>query len=51
MQLNSKRNFNFIEVTQGVGDYVKVGKDDSGLPLYCKVFSKECSPSNNEWVV
>ena len=34
-----------------VGDYVKVGKDDGGMPLYCKVFSKECHPSNNEWVV
>ena len=34
-----------------VGDYVKVGKDDSGIPLYCKVFRKECRPSNNEWVV
>ena len=34
-----------------VGDYVKVGKDDSGIQLYCKVFSKECHPSNNEWVV
>ena len=34
-----------------VGDYVKVGKDDSGIPLYCKVFSKECRQSNNEWVV
>ena len=37
-----------------VGDYVKVivtGKDDSGVTLYCKVFSKECHPSNNEWVV
>ena len=30
-----------------VGDYVKVGKDDSGVTLYCKVFSKECPPSNN----
>ena len=30
-----------------VGDYVKVGKDDSGVQLYCKVFSKECHPSNN----
>ena len=29
-----------------VGDYVKVGKDDSGVTLYCKVFSKECHPSN-----
>ena len=34
-----------------IGDYVKVGKDDSGNTLYCKVFSKECHPSNNEWVV
>ena len=34
-----------------VGDYVKVGKDDSDIQLYCKVFSKECRPSNNEWVV
>ena len=34
-----------------VGDYVKVGKDDSWMPLYCKVFSKQCHPSNNEWVV
>ena len=34
-----------------VGDYVKVGKDDSGIQLYCKVLSKECRPSNNEWVV
>ena len=34
-----------------VCDYVKVGKDDSGVTLYCKVFSKECHPSNNEWVV
>ena len=33
-----------------VGDYVKVGKDDSGVTLYCKVLSKECHPSNNEWV-
>ena len=31
-----------------VGDYVKVGKDDSDIPLYCKVFSKECRQSNNE---
>lgn len=23
----------------------------SGVTLYCKVFSKECHPSNNEWVV
>ena len=34
-----------------VGDYVKVGKDDRGVTLYCKVFSKECHPSNNELVV
>lgn len=34
-----------------IGDYVKVGKDDSGMSLYCKVFSKEYHPSNNEWVV
>ena len=34
-----------------VGDYMKVGKDDSGIPLYCKVFSKVCHPSNNELVV
>ena len=34
-----------------VGDYVKVGKDDSGNALYCKVLSKQCNPSNNEWVV
>ena len=34
-----------------VGDYVKVGKDDSGVMLYCKVFRKECHQSNNEWVV
>ena len=38
-------------VKTNVGDYVKVGKDDSGVTLYCKVFSKECHPSNNEWVV
>ncbi len=34
-----------------IGDYVKVGKDDSGMSLYCKVFSKEYHPSNNGWVV
>ena len=34
-----------------VGDYVKVGKDGRGVTLYCKVLSKECHPSNNEWVV
>ena len=34
-----------------VGDYVKVGKDDSGIQLYCKVLSKECRPSNNQLVV
>ena len=34
-----------------VGYFVKVGKDNSGVPLYCKVFSKECNPANNEWVV
>ena len=30
-----------------VGDYVKVGKDDSDIQLYCKVLSKECRPSIN----
>ena len=30
-----------------VGYYVKVWKDDSGVTLYCKVFSKECNPPNN----
>ena len=30
-----------------VGYYVKVGKDDSGVTLYCKVFSSECHPSSN----
>ena len=34
-----------------VCDYVKVGKDDIGVTLYCKVFSKECHPSNNELVL
>ena len=43
----SKKTYN----KTNVGDYVKVGKDDSGNMLYCKVFSKECSPSNNEWVM
>ena len=43
----SKKTYN----KTSVGDYVKVGKDDSGKPIYCKVFSKECSPANNEWVV
>ena len=40
-----------VAVITNVGDYVKVGKDDSGVTLYCKVLSKECRPSNNEWVV
>ena len=43
----SKKTYN----KTNVGGYVKVGKDGSGATLYCKVFSKECSPSNNEWVV
>ena len=43
----SKRTYSKTDV----GDYVKVGKDDSGVTLYCKVFSKECHPSNNEWVL
>ena len=43
----SKKTYN----KTSVNGYVKVGKDGSGMPLYCKVFSKECHPSNNEWVL
>ena len=43
----SKRTYSETNVC----DYVKVGKDDSGVTLYCKVFSKECHQSNNECAV